>query len=110
MRIPTGVASAIVACLLLAAAIELVTCYLRFGLHREAARDAAAIGALTFGLRIHHGYTGIALMILGLLLARGIVLRWLLIVGGALVVSDLVHHFLVLRLATGSPQFDLFYW
>jgi hypothetical protein len=109
MGVSRSVASAIVACLLLVATIELLTCLLRFGLHLEATRDTGALGALTFGLRIHHSYVGVVLMILGLLLARGIVLRWLLIVGGALVVSDLVHHFLVLWLATGSPQFDLFY-
>jgi hypothetical protein len=104
-----SLASAIVVCLLLAAAIEVVTCLLRFGLHLEAARDTSALGGLTFGLRIHHGYVGLALMILGLVLARGILLRWILIAGGALVVSDLVHHFLVLWPVTGSPQFDLFY-
>ena len=32
---------------------------------------------------------------------------WILAIG--LVVSDLVHHFLVLWPLTGSPQFDLFY-
>jgi len=109
MSVSANLASAILACLLLATAIELVTCLLRFGLHLEATRDTSALGGLTFGLRIHHGYVGLAMMIVGLLLARGIVLRWLLIVGAALVVSDLVHHFLILWLITGSPQFDLFY-
>ncbi|MEY3460173.1 MAG: hypothetical protein RL215_3330, partial [Planctomycetota bacterium] len=35
--------------------------------------------------------------------------RRLATVGGGLLVSDLVHHFVVLWLLTGSPQFDLFY-
>jgi len=109
MGVSGGLASAIVACLLLASAIELVTCLLRFGFHLEATRDTAAFGTLTFGLRIHHGYVGLALMVLGLLLAWGRVLRYLLIAGAAFLVSDLFHHFLVLWLATGSPQFDLFY-
>ncbi len=96
-------------CLLLAAALEILTCYLRFGLHLEASRDAGFLGAITAGVRIHHGYVGLALVVLALLVARGPLLQWSLIVGAALVISDLVHHFLVLWPLTGSPEFDFFY-
>ena len=109
MNVPSHPASAIAVCLLLTVAIELVTCFLRFGFGLEAMRDTGALGAWTFGLRIHHGYLGAALVILGLLLARGFVLRWMLIIGGALVLSDLIHHFLVLWPIKGSPEFDVFY-
>jgi hypothetical protein len=101
--------SAIIGCLLVATAIEIVTCLLRFWFHLEASRDTSFLGGLTFGLRIHHGYVGLAVMLLGLLPARGTLLRHLSIAGAALVVSDLVHHFLVLWLVTGDPQFHLFY-
>ncbi len=102
-------AAAIVWCLLLAASIEIFTCFLRFGLHLEAARDSGFLSGLTLGLRIHHAYVGLAVIVLGLLFARGPTLQWSVIVGAALVISDLVHHFLVLWLVTGSPEFQLFY-
>ena len=35
--------------------------------------------------------------------------RWVLVIGIALVASDLVHHFLVLWPIVCSPEFDLFY-
>jgi hypothetical protein len=60
-------------------------------------------------VRIHHAYVGLAVIALGLLVARGPALTWSLVIGTALVLSDLVHHFLVLWPITGSPQFDLFY-
>ena len=49
------------------------------------------------------------MIVLGLLFARGPALEWSVIVGAALVISDLVHHFLVLWPVTGNPQFQLFY-
>ena len=99
----------VAAVLLLAAAIEIVTCLLRFSLHLEAARDTRVLGGLTFGLRIHHGYVGLAMMIAGLLAARGPWRRRLLVVGAALALSDLVHHFVVLWFVIGDPQFHLVY-
>ncbi len=89
---------------------EGVTCFFRFGLRLQSTRDTGFIKRLTFGLRIHHGY-------LGLLAAGGALLvppeywlrAWLLRGGIALVVSDLIHHFLVLWPITGSPEFDLTY-
>jgi hypothetical protein len=102
-------AAAIVWCLLLAAAIEVFTCFLRFGLHLEAGRDTGFLCAVTCGLRIHHAYVGLAVIVLALLTARGPLLPWCVIVGAALVISDLVHHFLVLWPLTGRPEFEFFY-
>jgi hypothetical protein len=79
-------------------AFELLTLVLRFGFSLESTRDTAStVGYLTSGVRVHHGYVGVYWE------------RRLAAVGGGLLASDLVHHFVVLWLLTGSPQFDLFY-
>lgn len=97
---------------LLTVLIEGVTALLRFGLHLESSRDTAStVGRLTGGVRIHHGYIGLlAVLIAAAVLRRRPLLgRWLLVAGIALVLSDLVHHFLVLWPIMGSPEFYLFY-
>ncbi len=97
--------------LLLAMPLEAVTAWLRFGLGKQSTRDTGAIGTMTFGLRIHHGYVGIVLLLVAWAFF-GRSAGWrnaFLIVGLALVVSDLAHHFLVLWPITGSPHFDLVY-
>lgn len=95
--------------LVAAAVIEGVTLAARFGAGLQSTRDTAFLAKLTFGVRIHHGYLG-ALLLLALPLARGKSARgWMIVLGLGLLVSDLVHHFLVLWPVTGSPQFDLFY-
>jgi hypothetical protein len=101
--------AAVMWCLVLTAAIEVITCLLRFYLNLEATRDTADLGQFTLGVRIHHGYVGLVVIVLGLLLARGPALTWTLIIGAALLFSDLIHHFLVLWPITGSPEFDFFY-
>jgi len=95
--------------------VEAVTAALRFGFDLQSTRDTAStIGTITGGLRIHHGYVGV-LIILIILAATPLWRRWprlsrfALIVGTALLLSDLVHHFLVLWPITGSPEFHLFY-
>ncbi len=91
---------------------EAVTCLLEFGLPLESTRDTAStIGILTFGLRIHHSDIGVALIPIAVLFER----RWpqiarqVLMIGMGLVLSDLIHHLIVLWYFVGSPQFDLFY-
>jgi hypothetical protein len=91
---------------------ETITCLLRFGLRLESTRDTAStIGVLTSGLRIHHSYVGVALIPIAMLFEK----RWpqigrnVLMIAMALVLSDLIHHFIVLWYFAGSPQFDLFY-
>ena len=94
------------------ALIELLTIVLRFGFHIEANRDtAAAIGPLTGGVRIHHAYLGLLIIIFGRLFSRRnpALSKWLLIAGMALFFSDIIHHFLVLWPITGDPQLHLFY-
>ena len=91
-------------------AIEAVTCLFRFGFGMELTRDTTMIGALTFGIRIHHSYVGLLMVVISFLLPRGRAPRsWCLRIGGALLLSDLIHHFLVLWITQGDPQFDLTY-
>ena len=61
--------------------------------------------------RRHHGYIGLLAVLIaaGVLRRRPLLGRWLLVVGIALVCSDLIHHFLVLWPFVGSPQFHLVY-
>jgi hypothetical protein len=91
---------------------ELLTVVLRYGLGLDMTRDSAStLSGVTFGLRIHHGYVGVVLVLLAWLLChRGS--RWLqvlLTLGLALVISDLVHHFAVMWPLEGDPHFDLVY-
>ncbi len=94
--------------LLLAILIEAITVGLRFGLNLESTRDTGVIGTFTLGLRIHHGYIGVFLLLLGWCFPVGL-RHALWIVAFGLIFSDLAHHFLVLWPITGSPQFDFVY-
>ena len=93
-----------------AAAFEAVTVLFRFGLGLQSTRDTRWLRHWTFGYRIHHGYIGILLVGLALLLPLPPRLADLAMIAGiALAVSDVVHHFLVLWPITGSPEFDIRY-
>lgn len=81
--------------LIVAALIELVTVVFRFGLHREANRDARWLSRVTHGYRVHHGYVGVLFILLGL--------------GTGLLLSDLLHHFVVLWLLTRKHELSLRY-
>src|ERR1051326_7772751 len=77
----------------LAAVIEGITVFLRYGLHWQSTRDTAStIGVLTLGLRVHHGYIGVFVMLLGWCFPLGL-RHALWIVGIGLILSDLAHHF-----------------
>jgi hypothetical protein len=95
--------------LLLAVVFEVLTCVLRFGLHLQSTRDTRAVGAWTFGLRIHHAYPGVLLLLVAALVPRGSWRALLLLLGIGLVASDLAHHFAVLWPLTGDPQFHVRY-
>lgn len=101
--------SSLVPGLALAAVLEAVTCAMRFGAGLESTRDTGFLARLTLGLRVHHGYLGVVLLAVapGLPTLRG--RHAARVLGIGLLVSDLVHHFLVLWPLTGSPQFDFFY-
>ncbi len=92
---------------------EAVTVVFRFGFKLEATRDTARyVARWTRGVRIHHGYWGVPLALAGavMLLATPVgVAFWLLVLGLALIKSDLIHHFLVLWPITGSHDFHLRY-
>ena len=94
--------------LVLAIVFEAITAGFRFGLNLQSTRDTAAIGGWTFGLRVHHGYIGLFLVPLAWCFPRGI-RHALWMIGIGLIVSDLMHHFLVLWPITGEPQFDFIY-
>jgi hypothetical protein len=90
--------------------IEIATCILRFGFRLEAHTDAAFMASITFGFRGHHGFYGAALLVAAALAWRKVAARnALLVVGSALFMSDMIHHFLVLWPITGSPEFHLRY-
>ena len=98
--------------LLLTVAMEAVTIVLRFGLKLESSRaTASTVGVLTCGIRIHHGYVGVLIAVVALLCLRmrPVLSRWMLVVGVALLCSDLMHHFLVLWPIVGNPEFHLLY-
>ena len=92
-------------------AIELICIVLRFGFGQTSAvATASTVGLLTGGIRIHHGYVGAFMIPPGIwFYDRSGWGRWTLIIGVALFLSDMIHHFLVLWPMTGSPQFDFFY-
>ncbi|MBM3321496.1 MAG: hypothetical protein FJY73_12555 [Candidatus Eisenbacteria bacterium] len=91
--------------LLLALAIEIATSVLRFGFGMKATESTAFLAGYTAGLRIHHGYVGVALLLVSFALADPAWRKGALVAGIGLVVSDLAHHFLVLWLLTGHHEF-----
>lgn len=98
-----------VATLLATIAIEVVTCVLRFGFHRRSTRDTSFLAPFTFGLRIHHGYIGAVVLMVCCFVKASWIRDVLIVAGVSLVLSDAIHHFLVLWPIVGSPQFDLFF-
>ena len=109
---PLTVRQIVIYSLLLAAILEGVTIFFRFGLGLESTKaTASTTGRLTGGIRIHHGYLGVvAILVAPAVLRRWpAATHWLLVIGVALTLSDAVHHYLVLWPIVGSPQFDLIY-
>ena len=83
---------------------------LRFVFGLEATRDTERMSLLFDGLRIHHGYIGVLMLVLAGIFRefRGF-RNLMLLIGGALILSDLFHHFVILWPITGSPHFDVYY-
>lgn len=84
---------------ILTAIFEIAACVGRFGFGIRS-RDHLK---LTMGVRIHHGYVGGVLWVLALLLSAPAA-TYVGAIGTALVVSDLMHHFVVLPLAIGKIE------
>ena len=106
--------------------LESITCILRFGLHLESSHDTPFVAKLTGGIRIHHGYIGVFLLMVLIMMdsnnnncssscGRDFLTHHPQLRHGcrrfawSLVCSDLIHHFCVLWPITGSPHFDLVY-
>lgn len=89
--------------------LEILTSFFRFYYHIQSTRDTAFIAKYTFHLRIHHGYIGILLILIAYFLKNLRTSDILYRVGGAFLFSDLIHHFIVLWIMTGSPEFDFIY-
>lgn len=92
--------------------MEVVTLLFRFGLGlKSTEHTASTVGQLTMGIRIHHGYVGLLILLLMFLLPA---LRnhrygnFAVIAGMSLFFSDIIHHSL-LYLITGSADLDLVY-
>ncbi len=95
--------------LALAVILETLTCVSRFAFGLQSTRDTRWLSTFTFGFRLHHGYVGILLAILALVAGCRNLRSALVVLAVGLVASDLVHHFGVLWMVTGSPEFDLRY-
>ena len=91
--------------------IESVTVIGRFCFNFQSQKNTAFMAKYTFGYRIHHGYIGLLLIIIYLIFAKTSwkYIDWVFIIGFALLFSDLIHHFIVLKLTKGSPEFFIKY-
>ena len=90
--------------------MEVITLILRFGLKLEASlHTTSIIKKLSCGIRIHHGYLGMLLVVVSLFLQNPSMSKYIFIIGMALFLSDMIHHFLILWLIKGNPEFHLFY-
>ena len=90
--------------------IETITCITRFGFNMQATRDLDFLSKITFGLRIHHGYIGVVLILVIMLVKLNpMIAKWFFRIGASLILSDLIHHFIILWIVTGSHQFDIMY-
>ncbi|WP_372740343.1 hypothetical protein [Neptunomonas sp.] len=97
---------------------EIITIIFRFYFGLESTRDTTIISQFTAGIRIHHGYIGfLLLLITGFKMVppdanrhtKLSVSHWLFSIGIGLILSDIAHHFIILWMTTGDPQFDLMY-
>ena len=89
--------------------VEALTVFFRFGLEMQSQQETAFLKQVTFGLRIHHGYIGLVLLVIAMVCQKPWMCRLMIVAGIALTVSDLVHHFLVLWPITGHHDFFLTY-
>jgi hypothetical protein len=91
---------------------EAITLFFRFACGLEWAKvGKSTVGAATFGIRIHHSFVGLAMVAAGAIpaVASSLLGGMVVATGGALFLSDMIHHFLVLWPVTGRAQFDFVY-
>lgn len=89
---------------------EFITVVCRFAFGLRAGTSFSFLGTLTGGYRIHHLYVGASLT--GVVLITGLspsLNNALLILGMGLILSDLLHHFVVLWPITGAHEFHMTY-
>ena len=87
------------------AGIELVTCVGRFGFGLRSKDWASRYRPFTLGVRVHHAYFAALVLPAALLAPVEIGLRDVLVAAAAgLVLSDLLHHFVVLPVLTGEIE------
>jgi hypothetical protein len=96
--------------LMAAVLFEIITIVCRFGFGLSAPTHTRVMARFTGGLRVHHGYPGIGMLIaVPIIPSPTIVGSLVLICALMLFVSDLIHHSVVLPLSVGSHEFDLKY-
>ncbi|MFH0951969.1 MAG: hypothetical protein V1838_02135 [Patescibacteria group bacterium] len=95
--------------LLLAVFFEMVTSLFRFAFYHLVIRFHRTVAILTGGYHVHHAFIGIIFLIIGLIIADPGVKNIAIFIGVGLLVSDLLHHFVVLWIVTGQHEFQLRY-
>src|SRR5262245_40232996 len=73
--------------------------------------NADNLGWLTGGFRLHPGLLGLLMLVAALVFRarRAVLTTWLIILGGGLLISDLIRHLFILWPITGNPDLSLFY-
>ena len=56
-------------------------------------------------IRVHHGYIGILLAVISIFVVNDAAGRWLFIIGSALILSDVLHHFVFLPVLLKKTKF-----
>jgi hypothetical protein len=89
---------------------EVITLIGRFGFGVRANESPSIVQKLTIGYRVHHSYLGILLFPVGYFSQSVTDSSYLLMaMACALVLSDTIHHFLVLWPYTGDHEFTARY-
>lgn len=111
-----GTKAVLAIAVLFAVGFEVACLVARFIFKKKSTENTGAIGKCTCGLRIHHGYVGVALVLVRNLFPQsqiagvGASLAEIAAgIGWGCILSDGVHHFWVLWPLTGSHDFDLVY-
>ncbi len=96
--------------ILAALLFELVTIILRFGFKLTSPTHTHPLAKLTNGYRIHHGYPGAAMLVAVPFFPEPTIISSLVIITAImLLLSDLIHHTIILPIFAGHHEFDLKY-